>query len=135
MNQPNQSTQQPDDVPPTLCDGQPRACLGEACKHYGRCNHVPGDDCFESSQWCIDDYLTTLARTALITDNEDLRQLACVLVQWSNRRAANRIARCALELGELSPPPPRPIHTVENQEQLDHLLGKGFCGMPKESTE
>jgi len=56
------------------------------CKHYSRCDHVPGDDCFEPTQQLNlfretpGDVLTELSVDALTRDDAELRAIASDLL-------------------------------------------------------
>ena len=62
------------------------------CKHYGRCDHEPGVDCFEPRP------IPTLCARALIEGNDELRLLALTLHRLENQPLANRLALHAMEL-------------------------------------
>lgn len=62
------------------------------CKHYGRFDHEPGDDCFEPRP------IVQLCARALTDGNDELRKLAVTLHRSENLPLANRLALHAMEL-------------------------------------
>ena len=62
------------------------------CNHYGRCDHEPGDDCFELRP------IPTLCARALTEGNTELQRLALTLHRSENHPLANRLALHAMEL-------------------------------------
>jgi hypothetical protein len=62
------------------------------CKHYGRCDHEPGDDCFEPRP------ITQLCARALTEGDFELRRLALTLHRSENLAFANQVALIAMEM-------------------------------------
>ena len=96
-SEPDWSTAATDEDEP--CPPTPRVTCSEvACVHYPSCNRVPIGDCFEVR---ANSHLIALSTRALTLDDPELRRLASVLVAHPDRQVANRLAQCALELGEM----------------------------------
>jgi len=70
------------------------------CKHYGRCDHETGDDCYEPRPVTPFEApaVTLLCARALTEENSDLRKLALTLHRSKNVALANRLALHAMEL-------------------------------------
>ena len=62
------------------------------CKHYARCDHEPGVNCFEPRP------IPTLCARALTEGNVELQRLALTLHRSENQPLANRLALHAMEL-------------------------------------
>lgn len=66
-------------------------CLS-TCKHFGRCDHRTGDDCYEPRP------IVDLCARALIEDDADLRKLALILHHSEHPFFANQVALIAMEM-------------------------------------
>jgi len=72
-----------------------------SCKHYGRCDYQPDDDCYEpksnrpsESQSGVRD----LCVRALLTGDAELQALAKTLIHLQTEPLANRVALFAVEM-------------------------------------